>query len=265
LPSPLDLSATRVEWLASIDSTNDEAMRRARAGDPGGLWIAGWEQTKGRGRQGKVWYSPHGNLAASLLLIDPAPTNLAPQLGFVAGVALAEAARDLLPVGKPAQLKWPNDLVVGGAKLSGLLLEASQLPNGHLACVIGIGLNIEASPDGLPYAATSLRALGGDASAELALERIAAHMSVWLSLWQRGDDFASVRKAWTAHAAALGQRVSVFAGRVQTTGIFLGIDATGQMILETDVGRETIAAGDLLLTADSVPMPAEDQVIDGNG
>jgi BirA family biotin operon repressor/biotin-[acetyl-CoA-carboxylase] ligase len=90
-------------------------------------------------------------------------------------------------------------------------------------------------------------------------------MSVWLSLWQRGDDFASVRKAWTAHAAALGQRVSVFAGRVQTTGIFLGIDATGQMILETDVGRETIAAGDLLLTADSVPMPAEDQVIDGNG
>ena len=249
MTSQHDLSATRVEWLASIDSTNDEAMRRARDGAREPLWIAAQEQTKGRGRQGRVWHSPPGNLAASLLLIDPAPMSLAPQLGFVTGVALAEAARDLLPISVTAQLKWPNDLVVAGAKLSGLLLEAAQLADGHMACVIGIGLNIEHYPTDLPYAATSLRELGGEARAELALERIRAHMSVWMSRWQRGENFAALREAWMAHAAALDQRVDVRTSGGTRTGFFRGLDATGQMILETEAGRELIAAGDVFLGA----------------
>jgi BirA family biotin operon repressor/biotin-[acetyl-CoA-carboxylase] ligase len=242
-----DLSATRVEWLASIDSTNDEAMRRARDGAREPLWIAAREQTKGRGRQGRVWQSPSGNLAASLLLIDPAPMALAPQLGFVTGVALAHAARDLLPTSATAQLKWPNDLVVAGAKLSGLLLEATQLVDGHMACVIGIGLNIESHPPDLPYAATSLRELGSEARAELALERIHAHMSVWISRWQRGENSAAIREAWMGHAAALDGRVDVQTSGGMRTGIFRGLDATGQMILETEAGRELIAAGDVFL------------------
>ena len=85
-------------------------MRRARDGAREPLWIAAYEQTKGRGRQGRVWQSPSGNLAASLLLIDPAPMALAPQLGFVTGVALARAASDLLPTSATAQLKWPTAL-----------------------------------------------------------------------------------------------------------------------------------------------------------
>jgi BirA family biotin operon repressor/biotin-[acetyl-CoA-carboxylase] ligase len=247
LPAQLDLSATRVEWLASIDSTNDEAMRRAQDGARQALWIAARAQTKGRGRQGRVWQSPPGNLAASLLLIDPAPMALAPQLGFVTGVALAQAMRDLLPVGVSAQMKWPNDLVVGGAKLSGLLLEARQLSDGHMACVIGIGLNVESHPADLPYAATSLRELGCEARAELALERIHAHMSVWISRWQRGENFAAIREAWMGHAAALDGRVEVLTSGVTRTGIFRGLDATGQMILETEAGRDVIAAGDVFL------------------
>ena len=222
-------------------------MRRARDGERGPLWIAAWEQTKGRGRQGRVWQSPQGNLAASLLLIDPAPMALAPQLGFVTGVALAEAVATLLPAPHQARLKWPNDLVVDGAKLSGLLLEAVQLPDGHLACVIGIGLNIASHPQDLPYPAISLKALGSKASAELALERVGAHMSVWLARWQRGDDFAAIRAAWMAHAAALDERVTVHAPSGQVTGIFRGLDAAGQMILETEAGRVSIAAGDVFL------------------
>jgi BirA family biotin operon repressor/biotin-[acetyl-CoA-carboxylase] ligase len=182
---------------------------------------------------------------------------LAPQLGFVAGVALAEAAGELLPRGVRARLKWPNDLVVEGAKLSGLLLEAAQLPDGHLACVIGIGLNITGHPQGLPYPATSLKELGSQASAELALERVAAHMSVWLSRWQRGDDFAAIRAAWTDHAAALGERVNVQTGSGQTAGIFRGLDAAGQMILDTDAGRVTIAAGDVFLPHMQAPSGEE--------
>ena len=257
MTSQSDLSATRVEWLASIDSTNDEAMRRARDGVREPVWIAAREQTKGRGRQGRVWQSPQGNLAASLLLIDPAPMACAPQLGFVTGVALVFAVADLLPASVSAQLKWPNDLVVNGAKLSGLLLEATQLADGHLACVVGIGLNIESHPADLPYAATSLRELGSEARVELALERIRAHMSVWLSRWQRGENFAAIREAWMRHAAALEEPVQVRSSNGIQSGIFRGLDAAGQMILETDIGRQTIAAGDVFLGA------AGDQVIDG--
>ena len=224
-------------------------MRRARDGAREALWIAAHEQTKGRGRQGRVWQSPPGNLAASLLLIDPAPMALAPQLGFVTGVALAHAAHDLLPTSACAQIKWPNDLVVAGAKLSGLLLEATQLADGHMACVIGIGLNVESHPPDLPYPATSLRELGSEASAELALERIRAHMSVWLSRWQRGGNFNVIREAWMAHAAALDQRVDVQTSGGTRTGIFRGLDATGKMILETEAGRDLIAAGDVFLSA----------------
>ena len=222
-------------------------MRRARAGEAGPLWIAAWEQTKGRGRQGRVWQSPRGNLAASLLLIDPAPIALAPQLGFVAGVALAKTAVELLPASHHAQLKWPNDLVVDGAKLSGLLLEATQLPDGRLACVVGFGLNIVQAPDGLPYAATSLHALGASVSAELVLERLSAHMSEWLAHWQRAENFQSVRTAWMAHAAGLDSLIRVSTGRNDKNGYFRGIDATGQMILDTQSGRELVAAGDVFL------------------
>ena len=241
-------------------------MRRARAGDPGALWIAAWEQTKGRGRQGRVWQSPRGNLSASLLLIDPAPMALAPQLGFVAGVALAQTAAELLPAPHHAQLKWPNDLVVDGAKLSGLLLEATQLPDGRLACVIGFGLNIVQAPDGLPYAATSLQALGSSVSAELVLERLSAHMSAWLAHWQRAENFQSVREAWMTHAAGLDSTIRVNTGTEDRSGYFRGIDAAGQMILETQSGRETVAAGDVfLLTAQPEQSARDDQVIDGNG
>ncbi len=222
-------------------------MRRARDGVRAPIWIAAREQTKGRGRQGRAWQSPQGNLAASLLLIDPAPMALAPQLGFVTGVALAQAAKDLLPALVSAQLKWPNDLVAKGAKLSGLLLEAAQMADGHLACVIGIGLNIESHPENLPYAATCLRELGSEARVELALERIRAHMSVWLSRWQRGENFAAIREAWMGHAAGLDARIKVQMSGETKIGIFRGLDAAGQMILETEKGRETIAAGDVFL------------------
>jgi len=232
-------------------------MRRARHGAREPVWIAAREQTKGRGRQGRPWLSPQGNLAASLLLINPAPMALAPQLGFVTGVALAEAVRELVPNGVAPRLKWPNDLVVEGAKLSGLLLEAAQLADGPFACVIGIGLNVLAHPENLPYPATSLRELGSQAGAELALERIAAHMSVWLTRWNRGDDFAAIRSAWMDHAAALDERVAVQTGSGQIEGIFRGLDAMGQMILDTDASRLSIAAGDVFLPRTQAPTGKE--------
>ncbi len=250
--------ATRVEWLASIDSTNGEAMARARAGERQPLWLAAREQTSGRGRQGRVWASPSGNLAASLLLLDPASMAMAPQLGFVAGVALAEAVASFCPGQSVPKLKWPNDLVHEGAKISGLLLEASQLADGRMACVIGFGVNIAAHPQNLPYAASSLAALGAQVTAELLLGRLVSEMALWLDRWQAGAGFAAIRAAWLGHAAGLGENIRVASGVRTLNGIFRGIDAAGQLILETQAGLESIAAGDVFLAPSNGPAAGQE-------
>ena len=238
-------------------------MRRARAGEAGPLWIAAREQTKGRGRQGRAWMSPQGNLAASLLLIDPAPIALAPQLGFVAGVALARTVRGLGLAAQGAQLKWPNDLVVQGAKLSGLLLEAAQLPDGRLACVIGFGVNIGVHPEGLPYPATSLAEMGVEIEAQALLMALSENMALWLERWQGGSDFGRIRTAWLEHAAGRDKKIRIVSAGRELEGIFRGIDASGQLMLETGNGREAIAAGDVFLR--EIERPLEQRVMDVDG
>jgi BirA family biotin operon repressor/biotin-[acetyl-CoA-carboxylase] ligase len=143
-----------------------------------------------------------------------------------------------------AELKWPNDLVVDGAKLSGLLLEAAQMSDGRLACVVGFGVNVVAHPEGLPYPATSLAEMGVEAAAEALLASLAENMALWLDRWQGGLEFERIRAAWLEHAAGRDKIVS--AGR-ELEGLFRGIDATGQLMLETKNGRETVAAGDVFL------------------
>ena len=121
-------------------------MRRAVALSPAILGVCGsiaGEQSAGRGRRGRTWISPRGNLYASALLIDPCPPAIAAQLGFVAGVALARAAED---IGADARLKWPNDLVSRASKCAGLLVEGVSLPRNRLACVVGVGANCESAP-----------------------------------------------------------------------------------------------------------------------
>jgi BirA family biotin operon repressor/biotin-[acetyl-CoA-carboxylase] ligase len=206
--------------------------------------------------------SPPGNLAASLLLIDPAPIACAPQLGFVAGVALVRTVRGLGLAASGTGLKWPNDLVVAGAKLSGLLLEAAHMPDGRLACVIGFGVNICTHPDGLPYPATSLAEMGVETSAEALLALLAENMAFWLDRWQGGAEFDRIRAAWLEMAAGRDRHIRIVSAGRELDGIFRGIDATGQLILETKNGRETIAAGDVFLQGVERP---EQRVMDVNG
>ena len=135
----------------TLGSTNDEALSRARAGDPGKLWIVAGSQSRGRGRVGRSWSSPVGNLYASLLLVDPAEPRFAAELGFVAGLALARAVNRVAGRPDEVRIKWPNDLVRHGAKLAGVLVEGTQLPGGAFACVLGFGVNCASHPSGLPY------------------------------------------------------------------------------------------------------------------
>ncbi len=142
-----------------VASTMEEARRALDQGEPGRLWIVARSQNAGRGRHGRQWGSPPGNLYASLLLTDPCEPALAPQLGFVAGLALHDAVARLLgPAAATLRLKWPNDLLLGGAKMSGLLLEGGSRA-GRLNVILGCGVNIASCPSDTPYPATYLKAL----------------------------------------------------------------------------------------------------------
>ena len=190
--APQLASFYRLVALDEIDSTNAEAQRRAAEGAPAGTLIRAVRQTAGRGRRGRAWQSPPGNLAFSLLLRPAMKAATAATLGFVAGLAVAEAIDGLLPAGRSSRLKWPNDLLVDGRKLAGILLEAAAGGSGpvdHL--VVGVGVNIVAHPDDLPYPATDLQACGGTADAATVL---AAFAGRFLPLYRRRSEERRVGK-----------------------------------------------------------------------
>jgi BirA family transcriptional regulator, biotin operon repressor / biotin---[acetyl-CoA-carboxylase] ligase len=251
------LAGWRVIRLVAIDSTNDEARRRAFRGDPGRLWIMAEEQSAGRGRRGRTWASPRGNLYASALLIDPCPQAAAPQLGFVAGVALARAAEDVSTAG--ARLQWPNDLVCGGAKCAGLLVEGAALPDRRLACVVGVGVNCLSAPKGVGYpTAVLVTERGGPIEAGALFERLIERFDEALSAWRAGEGFEAIRSVWLAHAVGLGARVRVESGGRRREGTFEGLDAAGRMLFRGESGIERIESADLwiLPQSDGSPLPA---------
>ncbi|ADZ70508.1 biotin--[acetyl-CoA-carboxylase] ligase [Polymorphum gilvum] len=247
-PAP---SATgfRVEFHDSVPSTNSLAMAAARAGDAGRLWILAHEQTAGRGRRGRAWASSRGNLFASVLLIDPQPKARIAELPLVAAVALAEAVERAAGAHGLVGLKWPNDLLVEGAKLSGILLEAETLADGRLAVVCGFGVNCVSHPEPDGYKATDLAALGYRIGAGLLFDRLAATFGAWLDTWSADNGFDVVRRAWMGRALRLGETITVRTGTesaADLTGRFCEIDGRGQLVLQLDDGTiRTISAGDV--------------------
>ncbi len=237
----------RLETFSSLSSTNDEAMSRIARGDPGRLWIVAAAQTKGRGRMGRVWTSPPGNLYASLLLVDPAPPDRLAEIGFVAGVALIDSLRALAGPKPAITLKWPNDALCDGAKLSGLLLEGASLRDGLFACVVGVGVNCLSSPDDTPYPTASLRSIGAKSCDRgLLFATLSDRFAHWLEVWARGGNFPAIRAAWLHRAGGLGEKAAVTRNGERLEGFFRGIDARGRMLLERTGGAvEAIDAGDV--------------------
>jgi BirA family biotin operon repressor/biotin-[acetyl-CoA-carboxylase] ligase len=250
------LAPWRVVQFDAIDSTNEEARRRALAGDPGRMWIVADEQTAGRGRRGRAWISLRGNLHASAFLIDPCPAPIAPQLGFVAGVALARAARDV--GAEEVGLKWPNDLLCKGAKCAGILIESAAVASGGAAYVVGVGVNCAQAPNGLDYAAACLaRANGPAISPGELFERLVARFDETLGAWRAGEAFESIRAAWLDCALGLGGPIVIENGGVKREGVFEGIDANGRLLLRSGRGLETVEAADLrILPASEAPRAA---------
>jgi len=230
-----------------LASTNDEALRLAEAGAPAGVVVSAGEQTRGRGRHGRTWASPPGNLYASVLLRPDCQMAVAAQLSLVAGLALGEALVGLGPPDLDLQLKWPNDVLIGGAKVAGLLLEGAARPDGRAAWVIvGSGVNVASCPDGTPYRATCLAREG---FAELAppavLRPYLFALAEWLGRW-RSSGFEPVRKAWLERCMGLGGEIRLRLDREEVSGRFVDLSETGALLLEQAGGRRrTIAAGDV--------------------
>lgn len=242
----------RLHHHASLGSTNEEALALGRAGDPGRLWVLADRQTAGRGRVGRSWSSPPGNHYASLLLVDPCEARLAPQLGFVAGVALAEAVEAVAGPGHGIAIKWPNDILCDGAKLAGILVEGGSAPQGAgaraFSAVLGFGVNCASHPTDLSYAATHLGLIAGTAGSRDALfAALSGRVVDALALWDRGRNFAGLRRAWLDHALPPGVSLAVVRQGARHVGTFHSVDHDGRLILETGSGCVTVEAGDVFL------------------
>ncbi len=229
-----------------IDSTNEEARRMALSGVKGPVWITADRQSAGRGRRGRVWESPTGNLAATLLLRPEKSPGEAAQLSFVAALAASDMVQSFAHSARVA-VKWPNDVLADGRKIAGILLESASGGSGRLeGLAVGVGVNLAHHPEGTEFPATSLAALGESTPPTRdALAYLACAWARWYDIWNaRG--FGDIRDAWLARAAQIGGRIRARLQNEETSGVFEGIDETGALILREAQDRtRIIAAGEV--------------------
>jgi BirA family biotin operon repressor/biotin-[acetyl-CoA-carboxylase] ligase len=232
-----------------IGSTNDEARRMAAEYAPHGTVVHADEQTAGRGRLAHTWFSPPGNLYVSILLRTGEPVSRCAELSFLAALAVADTVEALLPRQTRAILKWPNDVLVNGAKIAGILLEQAET-----ATIIGIGLNVLEAPSNTAYKTTTIVANGGiasvDGARDILLDRIAVHLSVW-----QENGFAPIREQWLERSYPIGAAIRATCGGQPVAGHFAGLDLDGALLLDTTRGRERIVAGDVVASLENLVPP----------
>src|SRR5262245_3328820 len=249
-------SAAGVRLIAHevLVSTNAEALSLAGSGERGPLWVTAGRQTGGRGRRGRTWVSEQGNLFASLLLTDTAPPEHWPELAFVAALAIHDAVAEVAPaLRQQLAIKWPNDLLLGGRKFSGILIEGEGGAEGAGSVVVGIGVNCVSHPADVDYPATDLAAAGAAVTAEALFTVLSAKMLGRLAQWNDGEHFSTIRADWLARAAGRGQQVRVrLAEEQELAGRFDDVDEAGRLVLaRPDGSRKPIAAGDVVALGDS--------------
>ncbi len=236
-----------LQIFETLDSTNEEARRRATNGDVSPVYLMARTQTAGRGRRGRTWVPREGNLFLTYLGATKEKPQKIALLGFAAGLALAEFCDALIGPGK-ARLKWPNDLMLSGRKAAGLLLESGALRDGRNWFAVGIGFNLAAAPEGVGQETAALSEfLGGAAPApEIVALDISSRFASW-SAWLDRDGFAPLRTAWMARAHGLGQLARVENGGPALTGMARDLSSQGELLLELDTGEvRAIAAGDIV-------------------
>jgi len=238
-------AAIELVTLASVDGTNAEMRRRIEAGAPHLTLVWAEQQLAGRGRRGRAWSSPPGNLYCTLLLRPDPPVALWGQLSFVAAVALRDAILRLGPELEPRlKLKWPNDLLLDGRKLSGILLEAS----GSDWVMIGTGVNLDSHPEGTDTPAIALCDVGFPVTPAQLLPIYAEALLAWFDRW-RHEGFAPVRARWLTGAIGLGRDITVRLADRSFAGRFAALDESGALLLEQPDGIRRVEAGEVFLPA----------------
>jgi BirA family biotin operon repressor/biotin-[acetyl-CoA-carboxylase] ligase len=235
-----------VYWYDEIDSTSEEAKRRARAGETSPVWIAARQQTAGRGRLGRNWISPTGNLFVTVLFPEPGGLSIASRIPFAAALAVHDACAIVLP-DLGAKLKWPNDVRINGAKICGILTETGET-NGVTWIALGMGINIQHAPEVTEQSSTSLRQEG--ASPGLMPEHVLEDLKSSLDqrVAQARNDFERLLEDWLRHAEGLGQSIEAGPKDRRLRGVFEGLAADGGLNLRLpDGSRQTIRAGDVEL------------------
>ena len=235
-----------VYWYDEIDSTSEEVRRRARSGELGPLWIAARQQSAGRGRLGRQWISPPGNLFVTALFAEPGGLRQAARVPFAAGLAVVDACRTILP-SVDFRLKWPNDVRVDAAKLCGILIESGET-NGVVWIAAGIGLNAQYAPEGTGQETTSLRALGAPAALEPEHVLDALRPAFANRIEQTRKHFPDTLRDWLVCAEGFGKTVRAGPHDARIEGVFEALADDGGLILRLPDGqRRTIRAGDVEL------------------
>tara|TARA_Y100001934_G_scaffold270129_1_gene354567 strand:+ start:16073 stop:16846 length:774 start_codon:yes stop_codon:yes gene_type:complete len=233
--------------LESVGSTNDEARIRAESGAPAGTIIWAKQQVSGRGRRGRAWNSPEGNLYCSIILRPEVSPAVAAQLSFVTALALGEGMHNLLPSSATLQYKWPNDVLIDGGKIAGILLESHVGENGNMEwVVIGTGVNVTSHPPDTERPATSLDKVGCQLPVADVLTAYAQTLWTWIGRWN-DFGFDPVRKAWLNRAIGLGESIEVRLPNQTLHGTFDALDTNGALVLLTPEGRQHISAGEVFV------------------
>jgi BirA family transcriptional regulator, biotin operon repressor / biotin---[acetyl-CoA-carboxylase] ligase len=231
-----------------VDSTNSKALEAARDGEENGLWIVARHQTAGRGSRGRTWIGQDGNLFSSLLLVEPAEVGILGELTFVFALAVRDTLFELfLERGLQAAifLKWPNDVLVDGEKISGILLESHEIARRRIL-IAGIGINCAGHPENVTWPATDLRASGVEITSDALFVRLSGHVARRLMIWDRGKGFAGIRSEWLASAVGVGEAIRAQLPGGTFEGIFEDIDDAGKLLLRTENGsRVALSSADI--------------------
>lgn len=244
---------TPVVWFDRIDSTNAEARRRAEAGDVGPVWLAARTQDAGRGRRGRAWTSEPGNLFATLLTATRRPAAEAAQISFLAALAVVDLLDAFARPGE-VSIKWPNDVLLGGNKTCGILVESGARPagaqSGGLWLAVGIGVNLVHAPGDTERPAGALAHvlrpdLAHPPTPEMALTVLAEAMTSWMARWD-AYGFEPIRDAWVRRADGLGGPCTARLEAETLYGVAEGVAEDGALRLRLkDGGLRLLSAGDV--------------------
>lgn len=233
----------------SLPSTNSYALQLA-PGEPGPAWFMAYEQTAGRGRRARAWSSPRGNLHATLLLHPNEPPAMVALRSFAAALALRDAFVTLTNSPSSFRLKWPNDVLLNGAKVAGILLESVVNPAGGMHLAIGFGVNLVAAPDAGLIEAGAVPAVSvlGETALQVTPDEFLSALAPAYAYWEAvflTQGFAPLREEWLRHAARLGEVIRARTGNDTREGVFETIDAAGNLILRMAHGPVAIPAADV--------------------